>query len=219
MSTSRFNGTKIILAIAALIMVPSAVLVLTHPIRNQIPSFELASREADIPTSIPLEPYFHQHDPRWADEILGIGPDTIAQSGSVLCCLSMCLAPLGFNLPPNSLNEILRASNGFAGENWLNWSAVETITGYAIRIRTPSAPSVALVRAALSENLPVIIMIRINNVATKWLLVVGFADGDFQVKDPSQPGNALIPLGTYKGSITAIRIPAILSNSRKLPVL
>ena len=210
MQSNKVSGPKALLFIVALMLVPSAIMIFNNPLRDDIPDFDLADRSEDIPTSIPLDPYHLQNDPRWADTILGNGPATIGEQGAALCSLSMCLAAIDIELPPDVLNKALLETEGFTQDNWLNWAAVETITDGKIRIRTPSAPSIALVRGALRDNLPSVVMIRIDNLATRWLLVVGFQNGDFQVKDPAQPTRQLIPLGSYNGSIAAIRIPAFM---------
>lgn len=60
---------------------------------------------------------YNQRDTRWANEKLGFGQTNIGNFGCTISCVSQILLLNGYNETPSTVNQKLKAVNGYAGTN------------------------------------------------------------------------------------------------------
>src|SRR5512138_2319852 len=72
--------------------------------------------------------YLSQQDPQWKNDILGFGDpgDTIGYVGCALTSVSMLLSGYGFAETPQSLNQKLKAKQGFVNSG-IRWDVVNQV--------------------------------------------------------------------------------------------
>lgn len=137
---------------------------------------------------------FSQNDPRWKDHPLGADPDlTLGSHGCLVTDLAMAAAGFGFDITPLSLNERLMAlgpNAGFQGGLVIPASLPRALPGFVFQryasARATPAP-VAEIRAALLNNLPVIVEVDYSpqsGLQNHWLTLYGASGDDFLFQDP-----------------------------------
>ncbi len=118
----------------------------------------------------------------------------------------MSLAHHGIDIPPNLLNDLLKANNGYTKRGWLKWNSVSKITNGRIYFDILNGSNTAVIDNALKAKQPVIAKIVLYGFFTHWVLIVGKVGSDYLVKDPLGDGKSLKRLSHYKTKIYAIRI-------------
>lgn len=144
--------------------------------------------------------YLSQQDPQWKNDILGFGDpgDTIGFVGCALTSVSMLVSGYGFAETPQTLNQKLKAKQGFVSSG-IRWDVVSQVHP-EIRLRsnvnceTSDAP-LAQIDAALSAGHPVVVRVDASpNPGLQWHYVLVYArqDNDYLMLDPwpYQPGTA-----------------------------
>jgi hypothetical protein len=185
----------------------------TNPIATTPSSIEDSSYStlatnsiATTPSHLPIFPIYLQNDPRWKYDKIGGSQQTLGAVGCTVCCVSMALAHHGIDLPPNELNELLKANEGYTQQGWLKWYTVSKITHNKIGFSIPSHPSLAMIDAALEAGKPVIAKIRLYDIIFHWVLIVKKEGQEYLIKDPLGDGKSLDKLSKFKSKIYAVRI-------------
>lgn len=169
-------------------------------------------RVINLPTlPVATVPIYLQNDLRWKNDKIGGSQQTLGAVGCTVCCVSMALAHHGIDLPPNLLNELLKANDGYTQRGWLKWNTVSKITNSRdwnnqIRFYIPNKPSTTIIDAALQAGEPVIAKILLNDRIYHWVLIVGKEGNDYLVKDSLGDGQSLDKLSKFKSKIYAIRV-------------
>ena len=73
--------------------------------------------------------YLSQQDPQWKNDVLGFASDpkdTIGYVGCALTSVSMLLSGYGFSETPQSLNQKLKARQGFV-DSGIRWDVVSQV--------------------------------------------------------------------------------------------
>jgi len=145
-----------------------------------------------------------QKDPRWKDEILGEGDETIGKAGCVLVCLTAALRMYGYDVMPPVVNRLLLASQSvFTGSylaNWHNlWKAAPVDRDV---IYSSQKPSLSYIRSLLENGYEVILP---NQSFTHYYLAIAPATRGIEVLD-TMTGEVITLRGTTFGGVRAFRV-------------
>ena len=152
-----------------------------------------------------VTPHYLQRDPQWKDETIGSG-ETLAKVGCTVSSLAMALEHYGVHLTPKSLNDSLKANDGYTRRGWLLWGAVEKISGGKASVRALDKPTHADLDAALQAGHPVLVKVFINKIIPHWVLVSGKDGTNYLMRDPLNEAKTLTPLVSYGSDIYGVRI-------------
>ena len=137
--------------------------------------------------------YLSQQDPQWKNDVLGFASDpkdTIGYVGCALTSVSMLLSGYGFSETPQSLNQKLKARQGFV-DSGIRWDVVSQVHPEVrlqsnVRCETSDAP-LGQIDAALDAGQPVIVRVDASpNPGLQWHYVLVYArqDDDYLMLDP-----------------------------------
>jgi len=133
---------------------------------------------------------YSQQDPRWKDERLGGGRDTIGHIGCALTSVAMYASGWGFNETPGTLNRKLKDVGGYVHQA-IVWGAITKLypqikcTGLTICGDTP-AP-LTDITASLAGGQPVIVEVDFSpagGLQTHWVLLHKRLGDDYLMLDP-----------------------------------
>ena len=139
--------------------------------------------------------YYSQQDPKWKDEKLGFGTgpqDTIGYIGCALTSVSMMLSGHGHSETPDTLNQKLKAINGFAGTG-IRWGAVSQLYPQVkltnnpfVSFQNSSAP-LDQIDAELAKGQPVIVQVDYSNapgLQSHYVMLIARKGNDYLMLDP-----------------------------------
>jgi hypothetical protein len=137
--------------------------------------------------------YLSQQDPQWKNDVLGFASDpkdTIGYVGCALTSVSMLLSGYGFSETPQSLNQKLKARQGFV-DSGIRWDVVSKVHPDVrlqsnVRCETSDAP-LGQIDAALDAGQPVIVRVDASpNPGLQWHYVLVYArqGNDYLMLDP-----------------------------------
>lgn len=141
----------------------------------------------------------YQNDPRWKDSKIGTqNVLTIEQVGCLLTSMAMIVNHFGANETPASLNERLKASNGFTGA----WIKAAQVPGQfpqlgmqrQKRVACEGAPApLALIDSSLQKGS--LIAVRVDwtpdaNIDSHWVVIHKKQGDDYLIWDPWQKDGA-----------------------------
>jgi len=144
--------------------------------------------------------YLSQQDPQWKNDLLGFGDpgDTLGMYGCALTSVAMLVSGHGYNETPKSLNEKLKAANGFVSSG-IRWDVVSKVHPQItlreqIFCENTDAP-LAKIDAALAAGQPVVVRVDSSPApGLQWHYVMVYArkGNDYLMLDPYpyQPGTA-----------------------------
>jgi hypothetical protein len=144
--------------------------------------------------------YLSQQDPQWKNDTLGFGDqgDTIGFVGCALTSVAMLLSGHGYVETPKSLNDKLKARQGFVSAG-IRWDVVSQVHPQVklkanIKCEATDAP-LAQIDAALDAGQPVVVRVDASpNPGLQWHYVLLYArkGDDYLMLDPwpYQPGTA-----------------------------
>jgi len=144
--------------------------------------------------------YLSQQDPQWKTDLLGFGDpgDTIGMYGCALTSVSMLVSGHGYAETPKTLNEKLKAANGFVSSG-IRWEVVSQVHPQItlkqnIFCETSDAP-LSIIDAALAAGQPVVVRVDSSPApGLQWHYVLVYArkGNDYLMLDPYpyQPGTA-----------------------------
>ncbi|HID51227.1 MAG TPA: hypothetical protein EYP41_04205 [Anaerolineae bacterium] len=141
----------------------------------------------------------YQNDPRWKDQKIGLQNSlTIGQVGCMLTCLAMTVNQFGGHETPASLNERMKAANGFNGA-WIKSAQVPGQFSqlgfkrqkYADGKKAPIR--LADIDAALTAGS--LVMVRVDwtpdaNIDSHWVILHKKKGSDYLMWDPWQKDGA-----------------------------
>src|SRR5215208_7181090 len=136
--------------------------------------------------------YLSQQDPQWKNDTLGFGEpgDTIGFVGCALTSVSMLLSGHGFKETPQTLNQKMKAKQGFVSSG-IRWDVVSQVHPEVrlkanIRCETSDAP-LDRIDAALAAGQPVVVRVDASpNPGLQWhyVLLYGRKGDDYLMLDP-----------------------------------
>ena len=145
--------------------------------------------------------YLSQQDPQWKNDPLGFATnpkDTIGYVGCALTSVSMLVSGYGFAETPQTLNQKLKAKQGFV-DSGIRWDVVSQVHPEVrlksnIRCEDSDAP-LGQIDAALAAGQPVVVRVDASpNAGLQWHYVLLYArkGDDYLMLDPwpYQPGTA-----------------------------
>lgn len=142
---------------------------------------------------INLPKVFSQNDPAWKGKTLGT-KGTIGAYGCLMTDIAMICAYYGKPENPDSLNEKLKTSGGYASGNLYVWAALTTIypdIKYGGQWQTPDALTayqMSFIREKINAGYPVLFQIdtipSTSGLDEHWVLAVDYEGDDFMVADP-----------------------------------
>jgi len=144
--------------------------------------------------------YLSQQDPQWKNDLLGFGDpgDTLGMYGCALTSVAMLLSGHGYSETPKTLNEKLKAANGFVSSG-IRWDVVSKVHPQItlkeqIFCENTDAP-LAKIDAALAAGQPVVVRVDSSPApGLQWHYVMVYArkGNDYLMLDPYpyQPGTA-----------------------------
>lgn len=133
---------------------------------------------------------YSQQDPRWKNNALGPGPESIGYVGCALTSVAMYSSGWGCSETPATLNQKLKSSGGYVGQA-IVWGAINHIhpelrcTGLTVCADVP-AP-LPDIRASLASGQPVIAEVDFSPAAglqTHWILLYANFGDDYLMMDP-----------------------------------
>jgi len=133
---------------------------------------------------------YSQQDPRWKDDRLGGGRDTIGHIGCALTSVAMYAAGWGFEETPGTLNSQLKRVGGFVHAA-IVWGAITKLypqikcTGLTLCDSVP-AP-IADINGSLASGQPVIVEVDFSpagGLQTHWVLLYKSVNNDYLMLDP-----------------------------------
>jgi len=144
--------------------------------------------------------YLSQQDPQWKNDLLGFGDpgDTIGMYGCALTSVAMLTSGHGYRETPKTLNEKLKAANGFVSSG-IRWDVVNKVHPQIalkenISCENTDAP-LSRIDAALTAGQPVVVRVDSSPApGLQWHYVMVYArkGNDYLMLDPYpyQPGTA-----------------------------
>lgn len=160
-------------------------------------------------------PLYSQRDPRWASVLLGYNTSseyTLGMYGCLLTCYAMYLKALGKDETPKTVNDKLKANNGFVSGGLLVWSAIPKTFGLTEYYVSPKYTGpvttfgVNRLKELLDDKHPLICEIDFNPATEAneqhFVLVTGYEGDTVYINDP-WTGTA-ISLDVYGGAKRAI---------------
>jgi len=144
--------------------------------------------------------YLSQQDPQWKNDLLGFGDpgDTLGMYGCALTSVAMLVSGHGYSETPKTLNEKLKAANGFVSSG-IRWDVVSKVHPQItlkeqIFCENTDAP-LAKIDAALAAGQPVVVRVDSSPApGLQWHYVMVYArkGNDYLMLDPYpyQPGTA-----------------------------
>ncbi len=144
--------------------------------------------------------YLSQQDPQWKNDLLGFGDpgDTLGMYGCALTSVAMLLSGHGYSETPKTLNEKLKAANGFVSSG-IRWDVVSKVHPQItlkeqVACENTDAP-LAKIDAALAAGQPVVVRVDSSPApGLQWHYVMVYArkGNDYLMLDPYpyQPGTA-----------------------------
>ncbi len=132
-----------------------------------------------------------QMDPGWKDHLLGMSTtSTIGKFGCLLTSMTMVANGFGSQETPASLNDKLKACNGFIVDDIMP-GLLGTVTPQAkyqkrIRCNNPPAP-LGEIDAALAAGLPVVVMVDyspVPGIQDHWIVLLDKVGNDYLIQDP-----------------------------------
>ena len=145
---------------------------------------------------------YSQQDPRWKNNKMDGGPDTIGYIGCALTCAAMYTSGWGYTETPDSLNAKLTANGGYLGEA-IVWGSLNKfypqIKSTGLTICTNSDAPIAQINASLAAGQPVIVEVDFSpdaGLQTHWVLLYAQQGNDYLLLDPwpypSDTGNVTL---------------------------
>lgn len=117
-------------------------------------------------------PFYLQRDERWKNETIG-GGETLGKVGCTVSSLAMALEHYGLTFTPKTLNDALKANDGYTRRGWLRWNAVSRISSGKVSVRVLAEPTHGDIDAAIETRRPVLVKVFINRIVPHWVLLVG----------------------------------------------
>ncbi|MGB8213069.1 MAG: C39 family peptidase [Anaerolineales bacterium] len=141
---------------------------------------------------------YSQQDPQWSSNLLGFDPTTtIGTAGCLLTSMTMVASAYGFNETPATLNNKMKAVQGFQGALILPASIPQALPGmvYANYIQSNNQPApMAEIDASLAQGQPVIVEVNFSpkeGIENHWIVLVSKQGNDYAIADPwPQPTDA-----------------------------
>lgn len=196
-----------ILAIAGLILIAIIFLwIFRSPFAGKSGSIDPRGGTSMERFHMKAPPIYLQTDKRWSENRLGGSGERFGSVGCVVCCVSMALAELGVEIPPDELNRKLDSAGGFTEQGLLKWEAVSKITNSQISVDVRDAPDHATIDKALRQGWPVLAKVLIRGTVAHWVLIVGKDGLDYLIKDPLGNGTDLGLLADYDSDIHSVRV-------------
>ena len=134
--------------------------------------------------------YRAQNDPQWGNDLLGFGTTTLLQEGCAVSSVAMLLSGYGYPETPASLNQKLKANQGFSTSSivWQKisqfYSQVKLIN--VIRCENTDAP-LAEINKYLDRGLPVVVGVDtspVDGFQSHYVLLYAREGNDYRMLDP-----------------------------------
>jgi hypothetical protein len=133
---------------------------------------------------------YSQQDPRWKDDRLGGGRNTIGYIGCALTAVAMYASGWGNTETPGSLNRKLKGVGGFINQA-IVWGAITKIYPQikckGLTLCSDSPAPISDIRESLAAGQPVIVEVDFSpagGLQTHWVLLYKSLNNDFLMLDP-----------------------------------
>ena len=182
-----------------LVAIGAVVIMLGLKLRNGV-HIEAEQTEM-IPQAVTA---YRQDDMRWAEDTLGNSSFKMKSSGCLTTCIASAVSmEYADQVTPGELNKLFSENNVYDGEGNIQWSAIEKIDGYAVKVY--GDVSGEEICECLKEGHYPIVRVRMYGVGSfHYVLIVGIEDGDYICMDPLE--NDLTKLSHYLNRIYALRV-------------
>ena len=134
---------------------------------------------------------YSQQDPKWSAKLLGFdAATTIGSAGCLLTSMTMVCSVYGFKETPDTLNDKMKAVQGFQGPLIMPYLITKALPGmvYANYIQSLNQPApLSEIDATLAQNLPVIVEVDFSpnaGLQNHWIVLVSKQDRDYGIADP-----------------------------------
>jgi hypothetical protein len=131
-----------------------------------------------------------QNDPRWANTVLGYGPQTFQQWGCLATALTMVLNGSGYNETPVTVSQKMKAIGAFNGAAINAFRIGEAFPSVALAnlVDCSNVPApLAAIDAELSANKPVLVCVDQSpapGIQDHWVLLYAKGGSDYLMLDP-----------------------------------
>lgn len=152
---------------------------------------------------------YSQQDPQWSKETLGFGgaKDTVGYEGCAVTSLAMLVSGFGYTETPKTLNDKLKAVNGFVGAavKWASVSSIHPQIAYKnlILCANTDAP-LSQIDASLAAGQPVLVQVDSSPAAgiqTHWVVLYARQGSDYFMLDPwplpTETGKSILLMPRY----------------------
>jgi hypothetical protein len=134
--------------------------------------------------------YLAQNDPKWGNDALGFGTTTLLQEGCAVSSVAMLLSGYGFSETPQSLNQKLKASQGFSGSN-IFWQKIPQLYPQVklvnvVRCDGTPAP-LGDINGYLDKGMPVVVGVDtspVDGFQSHYVLLYAHEGNDYRMLDP-----------------------------------
>jgi hypothetical protein len=199
------RGWKRIVAAALVALVVAAAAAAWYLRGRNSPPIAAAGGQSFTNFAAIQTPFYLQRDVRWKDETIGSG-ETLGKVGCTVSSLAMALDRYGVSFTPKSLNDALKANNGYTRRGWLQWIAVTKVSEGKAQVAVLPTPTHGDIDAALQAGEPVLAKVFINRVIPHWVLIVGKDGQEYLMRDPLNERKDLEHLSKYGSDVYGVRI-------------
>jgi len=133
---------------------------------------------------------YSQQDPRWKDDRLGGGRNTIGYIGCALTSVAMYSSGWGFTETPGTLNQKLKQVGGYVGQA-IVWAAIgklyPQIRCTGLTLCESTAAPISDINGSLASGQPVIVEVDFSpagGLQTHWVLLYKALNDDYLMLDP-----------------------------------
>jgi len=142
-----------------------------------------------LPSDSFQPPTYKQSDPRWGNDTLGFGPDTISSAGCLITSVTSALAGYGIQIDgviptPHDFNNWLKLNGGYLNSDWYTWESILPL-GFSFQGFVNTTAGIA--EQIMKKN---VVILNVSN-GHHYVLCIGINAYGYAVMDPATPGKTI----------------------------
>lgn len=155
--------------------------------------------------SLPDTSIYLQKDPRWADDKMGSGGDTMGADGCLVTATAMVLTNLGYRMNPGELNTRFNKTNSYTSRGWLIWSGIEKVTNGRATAKYYDTVSDDIIQGCINAGFYPLVRFILPNGRTHWAMVLHRDGRGYHMRDPLHASRAPLIFPGNSNRFKAVR--------------